>query len=88
MGRPNSLAFVASVVAAAIVFLCSSAPADAKLKTTYYERTCPRLQEIVSRVVTDKQITNPTTAAGTLRLFFHDCFVGGYCDITVRISLT
>ncbi|OAY79159.1 hypothetical protein ACMD2_00070 [Ananas comosus] len=47
MGRPNSLAFVASVVAAAIVFLCSSAPADAKLKTTYYERTCPRLQEIV-----------------------------------------
>lgn len=59
--------------------------ADAKLSPKYYQKTCPKVQQIVSDVVTNKQITTPTAAAGTLRLFFHDCFVGG-CDASVLVS--
>ncbi|KAM0941792.1 putative peroxidase [Dioscorea sansibarensis] len=55
------------------------------LSTRYYQRSCPNVESIVTSVVTNKQITNPTTAAGALRLFFHDCFVGG-CDASILIT--
>lgn len=55
------------------------------LSPNYYHRSCPGVEKIVSDTVTSKQIANPTTAAGTLRLFFHDCFVTG-CDASVLIS--
>lgn len=58
---------------------------DAKLATNYYQHSCPTMETVVSQVVTTKQISNPTTAAGSLRLFFHDCFISG-CDASVLIS--
>ncbi|KAK4346328.1 hypothetical protein RND71_032667 [Anisodus tanguticus] len=57
------------------------------LNTAYYSRSCPRFEQIMQETTTNKQITSPTTAAATLRLFFHDCFVGG-CDASVLISST
>ncbi|KAJ8500364.1 hypothetical protein OPV22_010916 [Ensete ventricosum] len=68
-----------------LVALCFASPAVAKLSTTYYQKTCPKVEQIVSDVVTSKQITTPTTAAGALRLLFHDCFVGG-CDASLLVS--
>ncbi|XP_010928551.1 peroxidase 31 [Elaeis guineensis] len=79
-----SSALLAAVLAVAVA-LSLPAPSAAKLTPNYYRKTCPRAAEIVTQVVTGKQIANPTTAAGTLRLFFHDCFVGG-CDASVLIS--
>lgn len=79
-----SSALLAAVLAVAVA-LSFPAPSAAKLTPNYYQKTCPRVSEIVTQVVTSKQIANPTTAAGTLRLFFHDCFVGG-CDASVLIS--
>lgn len=79
-----SSALLAAVLAVAVALSCPAASA-AKLTLDYYQNTCPRASEIVTQVVTNKQIANPTTAAGTLRLFFHDCFVGG-CDASVLIT--
>ncbi|PKA47872.1 Peroxidase 65 [Apostasia shenzhenica] len=66
---------------AAALFVLS----DAKLTLNYYNASCPQIHDIISNVVTTKQINSPTTAAGVLRLFFHDCFVSG-CDASVLIS--
>lgn len=57
------------------------------LTTNYYQRRCPRFEQIMQETTTNKQISSPTTAAGTLRLFFHDCFVLG-CDASVLIAST
>lgn len=63
----------------------TNAGSNAHLKEDYYAKSCPQMQQIVSDVVMDKQLAASTTAAGTLRLFFHDCFVGG-CDSSVLVS--
>ncbi|KAL8475560.1 hypothetical protein ACS0TY_028278 [Phlomoides rotata] len=57
------------------------------LTTTYYSKSCPKFEQIVQDTTINKQISSPTTAAGTLRLFFHDCFVGG-CDASILVSST
>ncbi|KAL6551514.1 Peroxidase 63 [Orobanche gracilis] len=67
--------------------LLSPTPSSPQLNTTYYSRSCPQFEQIVQKTTTDKQINSPTTAAGALRLFFHDCFVGG-CDASVLVSST
>ncbi|KAG6474562.1 peroxidase 31-like [Zingiber officinale] len=81
------ISMAATAVASASVLLLFSlaTPASAKLSTAYYRETCPKAEQIISDVITGKQISTPTTAAGTLRLFFHDCFVGG-CDASMLIS--
>ncbi|XP_022954940.1 peroxidase 41-like [Cucurbita moschata] len=56
-----------------------------KLTLGYYQKTCPNFEKIIRETVTNKQINSPVTAAGTLRLFFHDCMVDG-CDASVLIS--
>jgi peroxidase len=62
-------------------------PAGVKTKLTldFYKKTCPRAERIVAEVIQTKQMASPTTAAGVLRVFFHDCFVGG-CDASVLIA--
>ncbi|GER32310.1 peroxidase superfamily protein [Striga asiatica] len=59
--------------------------AESKLTPDYYHKTCPQFSQIVQQVVADKQLAIPTTAAGTLRVFFHDCIVGG-CDASLLVS--
>ncbi|KAI7986839.1 Peroxidase 41 [Camellia lanceoleosa] len=56
-----------------------------RLTENYYAKTCPSFDKIIQETVTTKQISNPTTAAATLRVFFHDCMVEG-CDASVLIS--
>ncbi|KAL1550916.1 peroxidase [Salvia divinorum] len=53
-----------------------------QLTTDFYAKTCPNFPKIIQEVVTDKQMAVPSTAAGVLRLFFHDCVVGG-CDASL-----
>lgn len=58
---------------------------ESTLTAAYYDKTCPELKSIVANIISTKQIEDPTTAAATLRLFFHDCMVEG-CDASLLIS--
>ncbi|XP_010046652.2 peroxidase 31 [Eucalyptus grandis] len=68
-----------------LVFFNIATSSESKLTLDYYKKTCPGLQQTIRQVITDKQIASSTTAAATLRLFFHDCMVNG-CDGSILIS--
>ncbi|KAK1440683.1 hypothetical protein QVD17_06512 [Tagetes erecta] len=59
--------------------------AHAQLKENYYKNICPNVETIVRNTVTAKVRQTFVTIPGTLRLFFHDCFVQG-CDASVMIA--
>ncbi|KAI5057350.1 hypothetical protein GOP47_0027365 [Adiantum capillus-veneris] len=61
--------------------------AGAGLSFDYYSKTCPQVEQIIKAVMVQKQREAFVTAAGTLRIFFHDCFVSG-CDASVLIAST
>ncbi|KAJ6775866.1 PEROXIDASE 31 [Salix koriyanagi] len=62
-------------------------PSQSRLSYNYYSKSCPSFDKIIQETVTNKQITSPSTAAGTVRLFFHDCLVNG-CDASILVSST
>ncbi|KAF8045452.1 hypothetical protein N665_4905s0002 [Sinapis alba] len=68
-------------------FTLLASTAESRLTTDFYSKSCPRFHAIVRDTISNKQITNPTTAAAVLRLFFHDCFPNG-CDASILISST
>nr|XP_043634828.1 peroxidase 51-like [Erigeron canadensis] len=59
--------------------------AVAQLKQNYYANVCPNVETIVRKAVTTKFRQTFVTVPGTLRLFFHDCFVQG-CDASVMVA--
>ncbi|CAM8910853.1 hypothetical protein QQ045_032854 [Rhodiola kirilowii] len=69
-----------------LILILSAIPiSQSQLSETYYHKTCPKFEQIVADTVTNKQLSTPTAAAGTLRLIVHDCFVEG-CDASVLIA--
>lgn len=75
------------VFLASLLTLTTLPAAESRLYSNYYQKSCPRFNQIVQDTVTNKQITSPTTAAATLRLFFHDCLHNG-CDASILVSST
>ncbi|CAH2072790.1 unnamed protein product [Thlaspi arvense] len=68
-----------------MLFFCMFAESNAQLSENFYASTCPNVELIVRQAVTTKIRQTFTTAPATLRMFFHDCFVGG-CDASVLIA--
>jgi hypothetical protein len=68
------------VMDARLVFLlllaaAASAPlASAQLSADFYKTSCPDAEKIIFDVVQKRFKADPGTAAGLLRLVFHDCF--------------
>ncbi|CAH1428433.1 unnamed protein product [Lactuca virosa] len=83
MANSSLLPLIILLLSSAIIAKKSQHPPA--LSLNYYAKSCPRFHEILQNVVVPKQTVTPTTAAATLRLFFHDCMVGG-CDASVLIS--
>ncbi|KAM1166388.1 hypothetical protein PS1_026006 [Malus domestica] len=63
-------------IAVVFIFGCCS---NAQLSPNFYASTCPNLETIVRRAMTEAVIKELRIGASILRLFFHDCFVNG-CD--------
>ncbi|XP_062010360.1 peroxidase 55-like isoform X1 [Rosa rugosa] len=58
---------------------------EARLVKNFYSSSCPNVEFIVKQAVSTKLSQNPPTIPGTLRLFFHDCFIEG-CDASIMIA--
>ncbi|KAK6923124.1 hem peroxidase [Dillenia turbinata] len=84
MGQSNL--FIALLTLSCTLFLFSNS-VFAQLKPNYYANICPNVENIVRGVVQQKVRQTFVTIPGTLRLFFHDCFVQG-CDASVIIAST
>uniref|UniRef100_A0ACD5UHN9 Uncharacterized protein n=1 Tax=Avena sativa TaxID=4498 RepID=A0ACD5UHN9_AVESA len=83
--RSRGLQLPSSALVAAVVVGVLLLAAEAKLSRNYYASTCPNVETLVRGAVTQKLQETFNAAPGTLRLFFHDCFVRG-CDASVLIS--
>ncbi|CAN6570024.1 unnamed protein product [Malus baccata var. baccata] len=60
---------------------------NAQLSPNFYASTCPNLETIVRRAMTEAVIKELRIGASILRLFFHDCFVNG-CDASILLDDT
>ncbi|GAB4839862.1 Peroxidase 65 [Ancistrocladus abbreviatus] len=67
-----------------LLFVLSAAQSG-QLTVDYYKKSCPRFGDIMNQMITAKQTESPTTAAGVLRIFFHDCMVDG-CDASTLVA--
>ncbi|QCD83492.1 peroxidase [Vigna unguiculata] len=56
-----------------------------QLSLNYYAKSCPQLEQLVGSVTSQQFKQSPVSAPATIRLLFHDCFVGG-CDASILIA--
>uniref|UniRef100_J3M276 Plant heme peroxidase family profile domain-containing protein n=1 Tax=Oryza brachyantha TaxID=4533 RepID=J3M276_ORYBR len=78
------LARAAAVVVVVVVVVGVVDGAGAQLRQNYYASSCPNAESTVRSVISQHLQQSFAVGPGTLRLFFHDCFVRG-CDASVML---
>jgi hypothetical protein len=73
-----------TVAALAMILAALENGVEAQLRVDFYNSTCEQVESIVKKTMEAKFKAAPTSAAGTLRLFFHDCFVNVAPDHAMR----
>ncbi|KAK1275447.1 Peroxidase 16 [Acorus gramineus] len=73
--------FLSAILLSLLIF---PRPSSAHLRKDYYGNICPDVESLVRAAVQQKIQQSTITAPGTLRLFFHDCFIKG-CDASVML---
>ncbi|EMS62521.1 Peroxidase 44 [Triticum urartu] len=73
------------VLALGLLAAAAAPLASADLAPDFYKESCPDAEKIVAAVIEKKMKDDPSTAAGLLRLLFHDCFANG-CDASILID--
>ncbi|KAJ7974024.1 Peroxidase [Quillaja saponaria] len=85
----NSLLLLSSLLLGSYFCSVSEAATDAPvikgLSWTFYDSSCPQLEDIVRKELKKVFKKDIGQAAGLLRLHFHDCFVQG-CDGSVLLD--
>ena len=62
-------------LAVAVLTLGIAGAARAQLRQNYYASSCPSAESTVRSVISQRLQQSFAVGPGTLRLFFHDCFV-------------
>nr|XP_034928085.1 peroxidase A2-like [Populus alba] len=71
-----------------VIWFGGSLPcAYAQLSPTFYDETCPNVNNIIRGVLVQALYTDPRIGASLTRLHFHDCFVNG-CDGSILLDNT
>ncbi|KAI5073441.1 hypothetical protein GOP47_0011454 [Adiantum capillus-veneris] len=73
------------LMASTTTTITTATAAPQQLSATFYDKTCPGLQNVVRSVMSQAVQKEPRMAASILRLFFHDCFVQG-CDASILLD--
>ncbi|KAK6281227.1 hypothetical protein POUND7_015052 [Theobroma cacao] len=71
----NSLSCQANRVAAVVMLLLLSSACQAKLSSTFYEKSCPNALSTIRKPIRTAIARERRMAASLIRLHFHDCFV-------------
>ncbi|KAL0315683.1 UNVERIFIED_CONTAM: Peroxidase 64 [Sesamum radiatum] len=74
---------VAALLCSFIILSLSSL--SNSLSFNYYHKSCPKVESIIAKVVSDATSRDKTVPAALLRMHFHDCFLRG-CDGSVLLE--
>ncbi|KAG6766757.1 hypothetical protein POTOM_027929 [Populus tomentosa] len=86
MAQSISIVFVLALALLAFAPLCyCGKTSGGYLYPQFYDRSCPKAQEIVNSIVAKAVAKEARMAASLLRLHFHDCFVKG-CDASILLD--